>query len=194
MNFLYLLLNNYLTQIAEKSIAAAADTSTSESSSSSDEDTESSEQESRPASPAIHKPVPNQPTETCEETQDNSDASSEQLMSPGNMIPKTPGPPPGKKLDISDDDSDEEDTRPAQQPYRGKSQMNITSGRDTDTSDIQEDYGKMDICPKTPGAGLVLKQLQMHDDDDDDDVEANGMSDKASCLSCLTTSLGLKVN
>ena len=108
-------------------------------------------------------------------------------MSPQQMIPKTPGPPPGKKMDISDDDSDEEDTRPVQRPYRGKSQMNVTSGRDTDTSDIQEDYGKMDFCPKTPGAGLVMKHKQMHDDDDDE-VEPNGMSDKVSMPSVWSRS------
>ena len=96
-------------------------------------------------------------------------------MSPLQMIPKTPGPPPGKKFNSSDDDSDEGE-RPAQRLYRGKSQMNVISGRDTDTSDMQDDYGKMDICPKTPGAGLMLKHLQP--DDDDDEVEANGMSDK----------------
>ena len=96
---------------------------------------------------------------------DHSDTSSEQqddLMSPRQMIPKTPGPPPGKNLILSDDESDIEVQ--TQHPYRGKSQMNLTPGRDTDTSDLQED---MNMVPKTPGAGLV-KHLELSDDEDDE--------------------------
>ena len=94
---------------------------------------------------------------------DHSDTSSEQqddLMSPRQMIPKTPGPPPGKNLILSDDESDIEVQ--TQHPYRGKSQMNLTPGRDTDTSDLQED---MNMVPKTPGAGLV-KHLELSEDDE----------------------------
>ena len=100
---------------------------------------------------------------------DNSEASSDQqedFLSPRQMIPKTPGPPPGKNLILSDDEPDIE--VPTRRPYRGKSQMNLTPGRDTDTSDLQED---MNMVPKTPGAGLV-KHLEISDDEDDDVMDA----------------------
>lgn len=144
------------------------DTSSSETTSSSDEDSESSGQESRAPSPApapaLHKPVPVEPV-SLEEQIDNSDASSDQqddLMSPRQMIPKTPGPPPGKNLVLSDDESEIE--VPARRTYRGKSQINLSPGRDTDNSDLLED---MNMVPKTPGAGL-MKHLELSDDEDDD--------------------------